>query len=253
MKSSLLALTMLLTSLAGGQSHPRLSNGSLGLDPRFSMSAITAGSHIDVFDQSENSGEKKSAALAAFYSLLLPGMGELYSGNYGMGKYFTIAEGGLVIALVGMDRYANWLQDDARRYSVQHAQVKLDGKDDRFFNAIGNFNDVDAYNEQVLRSRDPEKTYDPAPNSAYYWKWDNPANREGYRDLRVSSDERFNDTRFIAAAIGVNHLVSAINAARLAISHNKSMQHGSTFDLHADVIGGIANPSGIKLTLTRTF
>ena len=134
-----------------------------------------------------------------------------------------------------------------------HAQVNLSGKDDRFYNAIGNFNTVDAYNEQVLRARDPEKTYDPSPSSRYYWRWDNPANREEYRDLRVSSDERFNDTRFIAAAIGVNHLVSAINAARLALSHNKSIHHAGAIDFHADVIGGLANPTGIRLTLTRSF
>jgi hypothetical protein len=37
--------------------------------------------------------QRKSPALAILYSILLPGMGELYAGDYSSGKYFTIADG----------------------------------------------------------------------------------------------------------------------------------------------------------------
>jgi hypothetical protein len=36
---------------------------------------------------------KKSAGLAALYSLVLPGMGELYAEGFSSGKYFLLAEG----------------------------------------------------------------------------------------------------------------------------------------------------------------
>jgi len=253
MKKSLAFLIFFFITCAAGQVRPALAQNPLNIGSEFTMPGANPNGHDDVWDQTDEEEGRKSPALAAVYSLLLPGMGELYAGNYGMGKFFTIAEGGLVIALIGMDRYANWLQDDARDYAVRHAQAHIDGKDDRFYNALGNFNSVDLYNEQVLRSRDPEKAYDPSPNSSYYWRWDNSSNREEYRDLRVSSDERFNDTRFIAAAIGVNHVVSAINAARIAFTHNKSLQHSNTFDIHADVMGGFAHPNGVMITLTRSF
>ncbi len=194
---------------------------------------------------------KKSVPLAALYSLLLPGMGELYAGDYSFGKYLTMLEGGLIVTLVGFDRYANWLQDDARTYAASHAQVNINGKDDRFFNAIGDFNNVYAYNEELLRLRSPEDMYNP--QSSYFWNWDSPGNREVYRGMKVTSDERFNDTRFVAAAMFVNHFVSAINAARTAIAHNKQSAEGSGFDLHAGVMGGLAAPQGIRLTLTRNF
>ena len=253
MKKIFVALMLFSVGAVFGQLHPPLYQ--VLPDARLSISTVqeSAEKNHDVFEQGNNSGERKSVALAAAYSLLLPGMGELYAGNYSVGKYFTIAEGALIVALVGMDRYANWLQNDALQYAVQHARVNVDGKDDQYYKAIGNFNDVNAYNAEMLRSRDPEKTYDPNPNSPYYWQWDSKANRVQYRDLRVSSDERFNDTRFIAAVIGINHLVSAINAARSAISHNKSLQHSNAIDLHAEVIGGFTTPMGIRLTLTRTF
>jgi hypothetical protein len=53
--------------------------------------------------------------------------------------------------------------------------------------------------------------------------------------------------------MAVNHLVSAINAARLAIRHNRSLEEGQLIDIHADVIGGLAHPGGIRITLSRSF
>ena|SRR5437879_933961 len=195
--------------------------------------------------------EHKSTGLAVLYSLLLPGMGELYAGDYGAGKYFTIAEGLLAVGAIGFDRYGNWIKDDARQYAVTHAHSGLDGKDDLYFSVIGDYESVYEYNEAVLRSRDAQKVYDP--HSSFYWNWDTPVNREQYRRLRVSSDERFNDAKFVVAAIAVNHVVSAINAARIAIRHNGSIEEGGRIDIHAGIIGGIARPEGIRVTLSRNF
>ncbi|HUN66163.1 MAG TPA: hypothetical protein VMW43_08665 [Bacteroidota bacterium] len=195
--------------------------------------------------------DRKSPALALLYSLLLPGMGELYAGDYSGGKYFTILEGGLVVALIGMDRYANWLQTDAFTYAAQHAGAQTNGKDDRYYVALGDYNDVNQYNAAQLRMRLPQNLYDPT--GSYYWKWDNTADRNSYFDMKTTSDNRFNDARFIGAAIAVNHIVSAINAARIAVSHNKSLSQTSLIDVHAGVIGGLANPSGVMITFTRNF
>jgi hypothetical protein len=194
---------------------------------------------------------KKSVATAALYSFLLPGMGEMYTDNYSMGRYFTIAEGTLWLTLLGIDRYAAWLQDDARSFAVQHAGITLNGKNDRYFIDIGNFDDVQSYNQQVLRDRDLQKLYNESSSS--YWKWDSPANREEYRSLRVSSDQWFNSTRFVAAAIALNHLISAINAARLTIAYNKGTDRADLIDVHARVVGGIAHPEGIVVSFSKSF
>jgi hypothetical protein len=194
---------------------------------------------------------KKSVAAGAAYSLLLPGMGELYAGNYSSGKYFTIAEGVLWVALGSVTWYASWIQEDARTFAVQHAGIVQKGQSDQYFSDIGNFDNTYQYNEEILRERQAYKTYDP--QSYFAWNWDSGVNRQQYRALRVSSDEMYNDTRFIGAAIIVNHLASAINAARLVISHNKQVDQSSTFDFHADVIGGFAHPSGILLSFSKTF
>lgn len=203
-----------------------------------------------VIIQDIGSENRKSVPLAVVYSLLLPGMGELYVGDYGLGKYFTIAEGGLWITWAGFQLQGKWVRDDARAFSLQHAGVSSLEKSDQYFVDIGNFQSVYAFNEQVLRSRDAHKLYDP--NSTDYWKWDTPENQEQYRSLRVSSDKILNNANFVLAAIGVNHIISAINAGRLALKHNKQ-QDEAFLDIHARVLGDLRTNSGIMLSFTKHF
>ncbi len=201
--------------------------------------------------QGGSSAERKSIGLAAVYSLLLPGMGELYVDRYDMGKYFTIAEGALWVGLAGVNLHANSMQDDARRYAAEHAGTPFTGKNDQYFVDISNFNTIYQFNEQVLRDRNPQKLYDPM--SSDYWSWDSDANRNLFRDQRVAADKMFNNTRFVVAAIVVNHVVSAINAARLAFSHNRNIDHAGLIDIHADLLGTLSRPDGVMLTVSRRF
>ncbi len=196
-------------------------------------------------------GEKKSVPTAILYSLLLPGMGEMYAGNYGRGKYFTIAEGVLWVTLIGFDQYGRWLQDDARSYAVQHADISLSGKNDRYFIDIGEYMSVQDYNQQMLRDRTPHKVMDE--NSSLAWNWDTKANQLNFRNLRISSDQAFNNTKFVAAAIIINHIVSAIDAARLVVLHNRQVDAASSIDIHANVMGGITNPHGIMISFKKNF
>lgn len=200
-------------------------------------------------DHGENA--KKSVPLAVLYSLLLPGMGELYAGDYSSGKYLTAAEGALWLTLIGFDRYGTWLRNDARTFAGQHANVNIEGKNTRYFVDIGNYNTIYDYNEQMLRDRNPYRLY--AANSTYAWAWDTRSNREYFRDLRIKSDNMFNSINFVAAAIAVNHIVSAINAARIAMSYNTSIDPASSLEIRAGVMGGISDPHGITISIIKTF
>jgi hypothetical protein len=251
MKTLCLVLFFAAGSLLAQQSAPSIEAARRDFFPVQSQAALMAAPVRDDVLQDTPSGERKSIGLAAIYSFLLPGMGELYVGEYGMGKYFTIAEGALWVSLAGVDLYANALQDDARRYAALHAGTAYDGKDDQYFIDISNFNTVYEFNEQVLRDRDPQKLYDPM--SPDYWSWDNAANRSLYRDQRVSADRMFNNTRFIAAAIAVNHVVSAINAARLAFSHNRGLDKADLIDVKAGLLGTLDHPDGVTISVSRRF
>ena len=160
----------------------------------------------------EQSAERKKPALAAIYSLLVPGMGEVYAENFSSGKYFLIAEGALWLTFTTFEVYGNSLRDDSRSYATAHAGVNGAGKDDQFFIDIGNFLNTNAYNEKQLRDRQPDLLYDPA--AGYNWQWESDAMRAEYRTERIRSEQMYNNKKFVVAAIIINHVASAINAAR---------------------------------------
>lgn len=196
-------------------------------------------------------GNEKSVSLAALYSFLLPGMGELYVGDYSTGKYLTVIEGVLWVTLIGFDQYGTWVKNDARDFAVEHAGIALVGQKDQYFVDLGDYQTIHDYNVDMLRKRDLSKIYDERYPMG--WNWDSKSNREYYRDMRVKSDNAYNNVSFVVAAIGVNHLVSAVNAALSARSHNNETRAENSVDIRANVLGGIYSPHGISITLTKIF
>ena len=195
---------------------------------------------------------RKSPGLAAVYSLIIPGMGELYAGNFASGKYFLASEGILWLTYAAFEIYGNTVRADARLYAVTYAGVNAAGKTDQFFVDVGNFLNVADYNDKKLRDRNPSLVYDPA--AGYSWQWGSDAQRQTFRDMRVHSENMFNNKKFVGAAILVNHVASAINAARAAISHNAAMKDLlGDLNVSAAVLGNPVAPSGIMITLSRGF
>ncbi len=203
-------------------------------------------------DQPVSLETKKSVGLAVLYSLAVPGMGELYAGGFSSGKYFLGAEGLLWLTYAVFDIRAFALQDDGRAFASAHAGVIPAGKSDQFYVDVGNFLTLADYNAKKMRDRTSDLVYDPA--AGYNWSWDTDANRMAFRDQRVRADNVFNNRKFVLGAILVNHIASAINAARTAISHNKELS-GILGDLRFEtsVQGGWSNPQGVTLTVIRPF
>jgi hypothetical protein len=192
---------------------------------------------------------KKSVGLAALYSLLLPGMGELYADGFSSGKYFLLAEGLLWLGYAGLEVYGNTLQDDARSFAAANAGVNPAGKDDQYFVDIGNFMNIRDYNEKQARDREVDRIY--TPETAYAWQWRTDADRSQYRAQRIKAEEMWNGKKFVAAALIINHVASAINAGRSAVAYNRSLEQGLSF--HADVMSDLGTPHGVLLTVTRHF
>ncbi|MDL1891624.1 hypothetical protein FBQ87_01850 [Sphingobacteriales bacterium CHB3] len=201
---------------------------------------------------------RKSVGLAVLYSLLLPGLGEHYADGFSSGKYFSIAEAALWLTYITFDVYGTSLKDDAIRFAVANAGIDPTGKDAQFFVDIGNFLNTTEFDEKRNRERDPQRTY--GNRAGYSWNW-GPAelpqsdiNRALYKDQRISGDNMLNNRKFVIAAIVINHVASAINAARMAISYNREItEQSSHYQFKADVLGGLSNPHGVMLTVSRSF
>ena len=96
--------------------------------------------------------KKKSPLLAVTYSLLLPGMGELYGGDYGLGKYLTIADAVFWGAFTGFSIYGNNQQDNYKSFAKSIGSVNTSGKDEEYFADISEYIDIDQHN----RSKEKE-------------------------------------------------------------------------------------------------
>jgi hypothetical protein len=198
--------------------------------------------------------EKKSVFLAAVFSLIIPGAGEYYAEGFSRGKYFTIAETGLWLTYAGFQIYGTHERNDAREYAILKAGFLGSGKDDDYFVTIGNFDNIYQYNEKKLQDRRIDLLYDPA--GGYYWQWNSTANRQRYRDLRISSDNILYNSRFVIAAVIANHIVSAISAGKAAADYNKALQAttGSVqWRLYPQVVSTSGIPDGFALGIETRF
>jgi hypothetical protein len=166
--------------------------------------------------------EQKSPSKAFFYSLLLPGTGEAYVGEKTQSTVFLAIEivaWGLVVAnIINVDTR----QDDYKNFAVQHALVKRTGKDNQYWIDIGKFDTIFEYNEERIRERDVEAIY--PENRFFSWSWDTGDNRLFYDSQRIETREIEQNRLYFFAAIALNHLVSAINAMRLANAHNRKAE-----------------------------
>lgn len=202
---------------------------------------------INVLNESRG---KKSVTLAVLSSLLIPGLGELYAGSFTTGKYYSMAEGGLWLTYAGFRLHANWLRNDARSFAEEHSGVTLNGKDEQFEVNIGNFNTVDDYNQAKLRNREYEFLY---TDIQYTWRWDSDVNRAQFKNLRIRSDQIFNNSKFIIAAVVINHILSAFSAGRAATAYNRTLSSDEKIEIQSFALNDGFRLNGVGLMLTAKF
>ena len=177
--------------------------------------------NVNINLSSDFSEEKKSVGLGIVYSLLLPGMGELYADSYDIGKYFTIADGILWGTFIGMNVYSSWQKDDYQTYAASHADVNNSNKDADYYSTIGNYTSIDTYNDEKALERNFDQMYN---TEKYYWKWNSTEERREYRSMWSSAEQTDNDIRFVVGGLILNRVASAINAARLVSSYNNRLK-----------------------------
>ncbi len=212
MKSKVACILLLLTvtQLCKSQILSPLSQSTFEMARSNSLSTLVI---------NEKQEEKKSVLLATLFSLILPGIGEYYAGNFEYGKYQLAAEGALWVGYIGMTSYSSWLIADAHSFAGEHSGAAMRGKDKRFEVNLGNFLSMQEYNEAKLRNREYSLVY---TNPEYQWNWDLDENRNKFRSLRIRSDEFRDNAKFLIGGMVLNRLISAFSAGRSAARLNRS-------------------------------
>ena len=234
--NKIFVILILLTFTA----FPQATKNMLSLKEEMKQNMISGSSNsIPVKEEFS----KKSIMLAITYSILLPGMGELYAGNYSSGKYFTIADGVFWGTYIGINQYSNWQKDRYHSFAVSNGGVNLAGKDDGYFTNIGIYTDINEYNDDMSRNGDFNKMYNTGLD---YWKWTGN-DRKTYRAMWTAGELAHNNLRFVIGALVLNRVVSAINAARIAAAFYRNASQELGWNLSAGVSSVVSLPTGVIL------
>lgn len=193
---------------------------------------------------------KKNIALAILYSALLPGMGELYADNYESGKYFTITDVSLVGVYFGVNAYGYWQKENYKSFAKTYGGVTSDGKNDDYFAAIGNYKNIDQYNDEKALAQRFNEMFD---KSVMNWKWENETQRRQYRGMWISSQHAYNNLQFVVGGMLVNRLVSIINAVRSVVAYNKNQAQQTGWNFYIETNPNPLSTKNVSLNFTSTF
>jgi hypothetical protein len=236
-----------ITSSVYSQQQTSFSTLLLEQEVKSSTSEYSSG-NLNFSDDLESA--KKSAGLAILYSLLLPGMGELYADGYNSGKYFTIAEGVLWGTYIGMSVYASNQEDNYKAYATSNASINTSGKNDDYYSTISQFENIDEYNDQKALERNFNQMYN---TETFFWKWQSTEDRRTYRSMWSSSEQTNNDLRFVVGAMILNRVVSAINAARLVGAYNNRIDEELSWNVSVGLKQTANLPTSLNLSFQTTF
>jgi len=165
-------------------------------------------------------------AKAFFRSLLVPGWGQKYLGMGPAGKKFLAAELALWGGWAALRTYGGWVKEDYKNFAALHARVDSKGKEHQFWVDIGNYPSVEDYNLSKRRDRNWGAVYD---SPEYCWEWDSGDSRHQFENRRITSDRAFRSSYYVLAGVFLNHLISAVDAARRAGRVTRDVQSSHTY------------------------
>ncbi len=249
LKNMKLSALLILTITSSVYSQQQTSFSTLLLEQEVKSSASEYSSaNLNFSDDLQTA--KKSRGLAILYSLLLPGMGELYADGYDSGKYFTIAEGVLWGTFIGMSVHASNQEDNYKAYATSRASINTSGKNDDYYATIGQFENINEYNDQKALERNFNEMYN---TETFFWKWQSTEDRRTYRSMWSSSEQTNNDLRFVVGAMILNRVISAINAARLVSAYNNRIDEELSWNVSIGLKQTANLPTSLNLSFQTTF
>lgn len=183
---------------------------------------------------------------ALWKSLIVPGWGHYYvdKDNWARGKYHLTSDVVLFISWVGFDVRSSRLRDQSFTLANLRAGIDLDGRDRSFRLAVGNFSDLQSYNDHQLRTRNWNRLIEDVPGNR--WSWSSEKDRDRYRDLRETSDRIRQQLPAIISLLVVNRVVSGLSA------FIRARNRADLPDARIEPTGGIGQ-KGFVATLSFRF
>jgi hypothetical protein len=194
----------------------------------------------------------RSPLKVGLMSLVVPGAGQFYNGS-NSGWLFLGVEAAGWIAWASMRDTGHDIEDRYKRFADAHWSFER-YRDPSFEDCPPNGHSDGGVQDSTLvflfDTRRDDYYEDIGKLDIYFCGWDSPASLAEYRDMRDDSNSFLRSARYALTAVFLNHLVSAIHAARGAAQHNARLPGGA--ELGLELTPGLVNP-GAALTVSRRF
>ncbi len=209
--------------------RPRFSLAQRAIDRSWGLSEDSSYTEVDV-------PEWRSEGLAAGFSAVLPGAGQLYAGE-GSGVWFALAE------------VAGWT---ANRIFLHKAQTERDRSAlfvgdptdstsawsfERFSQATG----MDASEIAAIWAQDRQAFYELIAREPIYlagWSGQSEVTRSTFFGIRDLSRGYYDRASSVGYVLWLNHLIAAFDALRAARLKNLVLQHNLELKLRSSWHGG---------------
>ena len=165
-------------------------------------------------------------------SLLLPGAAQLRMGDGRRAAAFLVTEAATwtawaVFRTQGSQRRHSYIEMAELQAGVPHAG----GRDDAYYQRLGNWSSSDAYDQLVRREARDRYPNDLLGRAAYFeanrtpadraWRWETQIEWDQYRAKRNDSRQAYRSARMMLGLAAANRVVAMVDASLLAGRHHR--------------------------------
>lgn len=200
-------------------------------------------------------GGRRNPIVAGLLSAAVPGAGQFYNGNE-LGYLFVGVEAAAWLAHLSMHDTGTDIQGQFKKFADQHwaweryRDTSFEDCPPEGHSDLGGSGVQDSTLSSLYNTRRDDFYEDIGKLSIYFCGWDTQANKDIYRDMREDSNDFLRNARYATTVVFLNHLVSAIHAARGAARHNARLTGSTEIDLKLSP--ELANPMA-QLVLSHRF
>ncbi len=182
--------------------------------------------------------------IAFLKSLAVPGWGHHHvdKTDWARGQYHLAAEATLLLSFVGLSIHSNNLQQNWFTYARTEAGVDIENRNRAFRLAVGDFKNLDTYNDYQERSRNWDQLYEDVPDNR--WNWGSTQARDEFSNLRQRFEKIDQQLPALLSLMVLNRVISAISA------YNRARKRGDTVPssaLHITPYGGTGLVASLRI------
>lgn len=192
--------------------------------------------------RAEVSGQITSGREAIFKSIILPGWGHqaVNPNDWRRGQVHMAADVVMSVGLVRSFLQEQRFMNDYETLARLKAGVTLSGKPRSFALALADYNSLQEYNAQMLRSRQWNRLIEETPENQ--WMWLTEQDRDAYGELRSDADRAGRQIPALISLMVTNRIISAFSAYNRARKAREEMA-----EIRLDPVWGHSSTSSQSL------